>query len=62
MNAAKQLMWEKMDAMSTELLVDVCRKLKDNLTEEAGTVLTMAMTLLDERLPSAAFVSLCDEL
>lgn len=62
MNAAKQLLWDKLEAMSTELLVDVCLKLKDNLADEAGTVLTMAMTLLEERMPSQAFVSLCGKL
>ncbi len=62
MTTAKQLLWDKMDAMSTELLVDVCLKLKDTFTDESNTVVSMAMTLLEERMPSDAFVSFCGQL
>lgn len=59
MTAAKQLLWSKMEAMSTELLVDVCIGLKDTFTDESNTVVSMAMTLLEERMTSDAFVAFC---
>lgn len=62
MNAAKQILWDKLEAMSSELLVDVCLKLKGTFTDEANTVVSMAMTLLEERMTSDAFVAFCNQL
>jgi hypothetical protein len=60
--AARNAMWAKLDTLSTEVLVDLCRKMNADFSEEAGIVLSFAMTLLEERMESSAFVKFCESL
>lgn len=60
--AARQMMWDKLDALTTEALVDLCRKMNADMRDEAGTVLSFALTVLEGRMDTAAFVKFCETL
>lgn len=52
----------KLDAMTTDALVDVCCKLARDFSSEAGIVTDAALAILQRRLSTPQFVAFCGEL
>ena len=62
MSAARNKLIAKLQATSTEMLIDVVRKLNRDTTAEGILVASEAANVLEARMPDADFLQLMNEL
>ena len=62
MSAARNKLIAKLQATSTEMLIDVVRKLNRDTTAEGILVASEAANVLEARMPDAEFLQLMNEL
>lgn len=62
MSAARNKLIAKLQATSTEMLIDVVRKLNRDTTAEGIVVASEASNVLEERMSDADFLELMNEL
>ena len=62
MSAARNKLIAKLQAASTEMLIDVVRKLNRDTTAEGILVASEAAYVLEARMPDADFLQLINEL
>ena len=62
MSAARNKLIAKLQAASTEMLIDVVRKLNRDTTAEGILVASEAANVLEARMPDADFLQLMNEL
>ena len=62
MSAARNKLIAKLQATSTEMLVDIVRKLNRDTTAEGILVASEAANVLEARMPDADFLQLMNEL
>jgi hypothetical protein len=52
----------KLETLTTEQLIDICRNLMSDFRDEADTVFSAAMSAAQSRMTSAEFIAFCGEL
>ena len=62
MSAARNKLIAKLQATSTDMLVDIVRKLNRDTTAEGILVASEAANVLEARMPDADFLQLMNEL